>query len=158
MHYTTPTATVLYTLDYTTLYYTTAHNTKSTLHYTTLRCTTLRHTTLITPHHNYNCNYNYTTLNYNYNYTTTTTPPHPPALLFPHGPVGFLDNDFCRLSGECLTGFISPCLRDSFDGVYLPVVSRKAVAKASKIGNLWERLVVVNHGWQSESTDGPKGG
>ena len=27
-----------------------------------------------------------------------------------------------------------------------------------KIRNLWERLVVVNHGWQSESTDGPKGG
>jgi len=32
------------------------------------------------------------------------------------------------------------------------------VAEVSKIGNLQERLVVVNHGWQSESTDGPKGG
>ena len=30
----------------------------------------------------------------------------------------------------------------------------KAVAEVSKIGNLEERLVVVNHGWQSESTDG----
>ena len=27
-----------------------------------------------------------------------------------------------------------------------------------KIGNLKERLVVVNHGWQSEATDGPKSG
>jgi hypothetical protein len=39
----------------------------------------------------------------------------------------------------------------------LPVVPHKAVAKVSKIGNLQERLVVVNHGWQSQSTDGPKG-
>ena len=36
----------------------------------------------------------------------------------------------------------------------IPVVPHKAVAEVSKIGNL-ERLVVVNHGWQSESTDGP---
>ena len=41
---------------------------------------------------------------------------------------------------------------------HIPVVPHKAVAKVSKIGNLWERLVVVNHGWQSESTDGPTGG
>ena len=27
-----------------------------------------------------------------------------------------------------------------------------------RIGNLYESLVVVNHGWQSESTDGLKGG
>ena len=39
----------------------------------------------------------------------------------------------------------------------LPVVPRKAVAEVSKIGNLYERLAVVNQGWQSESTDGPKG-
>ena len=26
-----------------------------------------------------------------------------------------------------------------------------------KIGNLWERLVVVNHGWQGKPTDGLKG-
>jgi hypothetical protein len=32
------------------------------------------------------------------------------------------------------------------------------VAEVSKIGHLQERLVVVNHGWQSESTDEPKGG
>jgi hypothetical protein len=32
------------------------------------------------------------------------------------------------------------------------------VAEVSKIGNLQERLVVVNCGWQSKSTDGPKGG
>ena len=31
------------------------------------------------------------------------------------------------------------------------------MAGDSKIGNLQERLVVVNHGWQSESTDGPTG-
>jgi len=41
---------------------------------------------------------------------------------------------------------------------YLPVVPHKAVAEVSKIGNLQERLVVVNCGWQSKSTDGPKGG
>ena len=41
---------------------------------------------------------------------------------------------------------------------WLPVVPHKAVAEASKIGNLWERLIAVNHGWQSEPTDGPKGG
>ena len=32
------------------------------------------------------------------------------------------------------------------------------VAEVSKIGNLWERLVAVNHGWQNESTDGLNGG
>ena len=31
------------------------------------------------------------------------------------------------------------------------------MAEVSKIGNLQERLAVVTHGWQSESTDGPKG-
>ena len=41
--------------------------------------------------------------------------------------------------------------------IYIPVVPHKAVAEVSKIGNLQERLVVVNQGWQSESTDGPKG-
>ena len=30
--------------------------------------------------------------------------------------------------------------------------------EVSKIGNLYEMLVVVNHGWQSEPTDGVKGG
>jgi len=32
------------------------------------------------------------------------------------------------------------------------------LAEVSKIGNVQERLVVVNHGWQSESADGPKAG
>jgi hypothetical protein len=35
----------------------------------------------------------------------------------------------------------------------IPVVPHKAVAEVSKIGN----LVVVNHRWQSEATDGLKG-
>ena len=39
----------------------------------------------------------------------------------------------------------------------LPVVPHKAVAEVSKLGNLQEQVVVVNHGWQSEATDGPKG-
>ena len=39
----------------------------------------------------------------------------------------------------------------------IPVVPHKAVAEVSKIGNLWERLVVVNQGWQSEATDRLKG-
>ena len=42
--------------------------------------------------------------------------------------------------------------------ILLPVVPHKAVAEVSKIGNLWERLIVVSHGWQSEATDGPTGG
>ena len=41
---------------------------------------------------------------------------------------------------------------------HIPVVPHKAVTEVSKIGNLWEKLVVVNPGWQSESTVGPKGG
>ena len=39
----------------------------------------------------------------------------------------------------------------------IPVVPHKAVAEVSKIGT-YRRWVVVMHGWQSESTDGPKGG
>ena len=39
----------------------------------------------------------------------------------------------------------------------IPVVPHKAVAEVSKIGNLYEKLVVVNQGWQSEATDGRKG-
>ena len=40
--------------------------------------------------------------------------------------------------------------------IIIPVVPHKAVAEVSKIGNLLERLVVVNQGWQSEATDGAK--
>jgi len=40
----------------------------------------------------------------------------------------------------------------------VPAVLHKAVAEVSEIGNLKERLVIVNHGWQSEATDGPTGG
>ena len=42
--------------------------------------------------------------------------------------------------------------------ICIPVVSHKAVAEVSKIGNPEESLFVVNHGWQSESTNGLKGG
>ena len=38
--------------------------------------------------------------------------------------------------------------------VILPVVPHKAVAEVSKIAN-YRRLVAVNHGSQSEPTDGP---
>ena len=41
--------------------------------------------------------------------------------------------------------------------IVVPVVPHKAVAEVSKIGNLYESLVVVNQGWQSEATDGLKG-
>ena len=46
----------------------------------------------------------------------------------------------------------------SGDPKIVPVVPHKAVAEVSKIGNHRkpigeERLVVVNHGWQSEATD-----
>ena len=41
--------------------------------------------------------------------------------------------------------------------VYIPVVPHKAVMEVSKIGNVWERLVVVNQGWQSEAAHGSKG-
>ena len=43
--------------------------------------------------------------------------------------------------------------------IKLPVVPHKAVAEVSKIGHYrGGELVIVMHGWQSESTDGPKGG
>ena len=35
----------------------------------------------------------------------------------------------------------------------IPVVPHKAVAEVSKIGNLQEKLVVVNQGWRSEAAD-----
>ena len=41
---------------------------------------------------------------------------------------------------------------------HLPVVPHNAAAELSKIGNLSDRLVVVNHGWQGEPTDGSRGG
>ena len=41
--------------------------------------------------------------------------------------------------------------------LHIPIVPHKAAAEVSKIGNLYERSVVVNPGWQSESTDGLKG-
>ena len=40
---------------------------------------------------------------------------------------------------------------------FVPVVPHKAVAKVSRIRNIEERLVFVNHGWQSEPTDGSEG-
>jgi hypothetical protein len=40
----------------------------------------------------------------------------------------------------------------------LPVVPHKAVAEVSKIGNLSERGVAGAQKWQSEPTDGLKGG
>ena len=39
---------------------------------------------------------------------------------------------------------------------FIPVVSHKAVAEVPKIGNYWRGEIVVMHGWQSESTDGPR--
>ena len=39
----------------------------------------------------------------------------------------------------------------------LPVVSHKAVAEVSKIA-IYRELVAVNHGSQSDSTDGPTNG
>jgi hypothetical protein len=41
---------------------------------------------------------------------------------------------------------------------YIPVVPHKAVAEVSKIGNLYERLVVVNQGWQRDATEALTGG
>ena len=54
----------------------------------------------------------------------------------------------CPAQGKVLILFVA----------HIPVVPHKAVAEGSKTGNLEDRLVVVNHGWQTESTDGPKGG
>ena len=42
--------------------------------------------------------------------------------------------------------------------VYIPVVPHKTVAELSKISNLSERLLVLKHEWQSEHTEGSKGG
>ena len=46
---------------------------------------------------------------------------------------------------------------DVFDGCVYQVVPDKAVAEVSKIAN-YRKLVAVNHGSQSESTDGPTSG
>ena len=48
--------------------------------------------------------------------------------------------------------------RDIYIFVYIPVVPHKTVAELSKISNLSERLLVLKHEWQSEHTEGSKGG
>ena len=63
-------------------------------------------------------------------------------------------NVYIYICVYCISYYIIGALRL----FHVPVVPHKAVADISRIGNLWERFVVVNHGWQSESTDGPKGG
>ena len=40
----------------------------------------------------------------------------------------------------------------------IPIPPHKAVAEVSEIGNQKESVVVVDHGWQGESTDGSNGG
>ena len=48
--------------------------------------------------------------------------------------------------------------REIYIFVYIPVVPHKTVAELSKISNLSERLLVLKHEWQSEHTEGSKGG
>ena len=43
-------------------------------------------------------------------------------------------------------------------GYIYKYVPHKAVAEVSQIGNLWERFLVVSHGWQSKSTEGSTSG
>ena len=57
------------------------------------------------------------------------------------GVKGRCENDMCRC--------------EDMKYQYVP---RKAVAEVPKTGNLREGLVAVNHGWQSEPTNGSKGG
>ena len=57
----------------------------------------------------------------------------------------------------CLN-FLEPHAIHSCVSIMIPVAPHKTVAEVSKIGILQGRLSVVAHGWQSESTDGPKGG
>ena len=54
----------------------------------------------------------------------------------------------CPAQGKVLILFVT----------HIPVIPHKAVVEGSKTGNLEDRLVVVNHGWQTEPTDGRKGG
>ena len=68
-----------------------------------------------------------------------------------------VDKDFPSRAGHHFC-YLFTALSLIFSIFSIPVVPHKAVAEVSKIGNLQERLVVVNHGWQSESTDGPTGG
>ena len=51
--------------------------------------------------------------------------------------------------------WISNCERVHCIYNYMPVVPREA--EVSRTGNLWERLVVVSHGWQSKNIDGSAG-
>ena len=53
---------------------------------------------------------------------------------------------FQNRSISTFTSYVFICLHNHL----LAVVPHKAVAEVSEIGNLEERFVVVNHGWQSE--------
>ena len=148
LHYTTLHSTALHctTLHYITLHYTTLHYTTLRylpLHFTTLHYATLHYTTTTTTQlHSttiHSTTLNYTTLHY---ITLHYTPLHYTTLHY----------TTFRYTSLQYTTLHSTTLQ-----LQLPVVPHKAVAEVSKIGNLLERLVVVNHGWQSEATDGSKG-
>ena len=50
------------------------------------------------------------------------------------------------------------CALPGFVALLIPIPPHKAVVEVSQIGNQKESVVVVDHGWQGESTDGSKGG
>ena len=66
-------------------------------------------------------------------------------------------SDFSMISWWLFLSKYSKPQKKYDSSTVLPVVLHKAVAEVSKIGNLWERIVVVMLGCQNEPTDGPKG-
>ena len=174
LHYTTLHSTTLHctTLHYTTLqlqlqlHSTTLHYTKS--HYTTLHYTTLHSTTLhyITLHY---ATFHYTSLHHTTLHSTTLqlqlhnytplqyTPLHSITLHYTTLHYATLHYTTLHYTTFHYTSLHYTTLHSTTLQLQLPVVPHKAVAEVSKIGNLLERLVVVNHGCQSEATDGSKG-
>ena len=49
-------------------------------------------------------------------------------------------------------------LNSIYGQLVIPVVPHKAVVEISRIGNIYERLVAGNDGWQSEPIHGQTGG
>ena len=67
-----------------------------------------------------------------------------------------LNNNKSNQNGSVGLLILENCTKNY--SVTVPVVPHKAMAEVSRIGNLQEKLVVVNYGWQSKDTDGPTGG
>ena len=72
----------------------------------------------------------------------------------------FSDSAHLCFSSVHIVGSLTSKLPSTITYHYIPLHTSGTAQGGGgsfKIGNLWERLVVVNQGWQSEATDGLKG-